>query len=176
MGAPQAETHGKRRALCAINFLRRMEMEMRKSVTVKRIIGMVACVAAGLMFLTAPVVADAPAFKESLKPFPPPEKGWMSLGKSIKFSLDLTHMAFVASRDKKFAVVFDGKLGPSFDAIGQETPIFSPDGKHIAYKAKKGNTWRMVVGQQGTSGLSERVTSPVQSRFRPRALHRPKEG
>ena len=50
-------------------------MEFRKKVTIKRIIGMLACVAAGLMFLTAPVVADTPEFKESLLPFPPATVG-----------------------------------------------------------------------------------------------------
>ena len=170
MSAPCLVTHGKRRTLCAINFLRRMEMELRKIVTVKRIIGMVACVAAGLMFLTAPIVADALEFKESLKLYPPAEKGWMSLGKSIKFSLDLTHMVFIASRDKKFAVVFDGKLGPSFDAIGQETPIFSPDGKHIAYKAKKGNTWRILVGNKEQAAY-ENVSRPLFSPDSARVLY-----
>ena len=50
-------------------------MELRKNDTVKRIIGMVACVVAGLMFLTAPVVADTPEFKGSLAPFPPATVG-----------------------------------------------------------------------------------------------------
>jgi hypothetical protein len=52
-----------------------MDMELRKNDTVKRIIGMVACVVAGFMFLTAPVVADTPEFKESLAPFPPATVG-----------------------------------------------------------------------------------------------------
>jgi hypothetical protein len=39
------------------------------------IIGTVACVVAGLMFLTASFGADTPEFKESLAPFPPATVG-----------------------------------------------------------------------------------------------------
>jgi len=143
-------------------------MEMRKNVTVKRIIGMLACVAAGLMFLPAPVVADTPEFKESLVPFPPAVAGWTAFGTSIKFSADMTHMAYVASRDKKFAVVRDGKIGPLFDAIGQDTPIFSPDGKHIVYKAKKGDKWCLVVDNKEQARQYEGVSVPM---FSPDSAH-----
>jgi Tol biopolymer transport system component len=72
-------------------------------------------------------------------------------------------MAYVAGQNKTFAVVLDGKVGPAYDSIGQDTPIFSPNSKRMAYKAKKGSSWHMVVDgreQQGYEGLSTPLFSP----------------
>jgi len=96
------------------------------------------------------------------------------LGKSIKFSLDLTHMAYVASRDKKFVVVLDGKFGPSFDAIGQETPVFSLDGKHIAYKAKKAIRGAWLLTTRNKRPIRP-CHVPCSVPIRRGALHRPKD-
>ncbi len=120
-------------------------MDLRKNVTVKRLIGLFICMATGLIFLTAPVAADAQDFKESISPFPPAVEGWTPIVESMKFSEDYNHMAYVAKREKSVAVVLDGKVGPAYDAIGQDTPVFSPDSKRMAYKAKKGGVWRLVV-------------------------------
>jgi len=47
-------------------------------------------------------------------------------------------------------VVVDGQLGPPFNQVGRGD-FFSPDGKHLAYKAKRGpNKWVMVLdGEAG---------------------------
>jgi Tol biopolymer transport system component len=50
--------------------------------------------------------------------------------------------------NKTAFMVVDGKPQSAFDAIMQ--PIFSDDEKHVAYMAKKGKDWRLVVdGQPG---------------------------
>jgi len=65
----------------------------------------------------------------------------------------LAYAARVAYGDKngypyKWLVIVDGQAGPEYDAI--ETPVFSPDGKHVAYWAKKGDKSFIVVdGQVG---------------------------
>ena len=84
-------------------------------------------------------------------------------------------MAYVARRDKKFAVVYDGKIGPLFDSIGQDTPVFSPDSKRMAYKAKKGDTWRLVVDNKELTSY-EAVTPPRFSPDSARMLYAGKKG
>ena len=120
-------------------------MNLKKNVTIKRIIGRIACVAAGLIVLIAPFTAVAQELKESISPFPPVVEGWTPYAESIKFSEDFTRMAYAARRDKGLAVIVDGKPGPVYEAIGQDTPVFSPDSRRVAYKAKKGGTWYLVV-------------------------------
>jgi len=46
-------------------------------------------------------------------------------------------------------MIIDGLAGPQWDGIGNG-PVFSPDGKHTAYWAKKGQKWLMVL--DGTAG------------------------
>jgi Tol biopolymer transport system component len=68
------------------------------------------------------------------------------------FSSKGSRVAFpVYDPDSKTAfMVVDGKPQPSFEAVMQ--PIFSDDEKHVAYMAKKGGRWRMVVnGQMGAN-------------------------
>jgi len=44
----------------------------------------------------------------------------------------------------------DGQAGAEYDAIGKGSLLFSPDGKHLAYSARKGRKWLVVVdGQAG---------------------------
>jgi WD40 repeat protein len=38
--------------------------------------------------------------------------------------------------------------GPEYDGIGKGSPIFSQDSKRVAYSAKKGDKWLVVVGGQ----------------------------
>jgi hypothetical protein len=47
-------------------------------------------------------------------------------------------------------VVVDGHAGAEYDLLGDGTPIFSPDGKHVAYVAWRGAKELVVVdGQPG---------------------------
>ncbi len=65
-------------------------------------------------------------------------------------------------------VVVDGVRGPSYDAIG--TLSFSPDGKRMAYEARRGDKWRAVIdGKEGPEfdaiGSAGVVFSPDGSRY-----------
>ncbi|MFQ6131021.1 MAG: hypothetical protein ACE5R4_03220 [Armatimonadota bacterium] len=65
-------------------------------------------------------------------------------------------------------VLVDGVRGPSYEAIG--TLSFSPDGKRLAYKAKRGGKWRAVIdGREGLEfdaiGNAGVVFSPDASRY-----------
>lgn len=51
------------------------------------------------------------------------------------------HVAWVSGRGQKCCAVVDGQAGPEYDVIHK--PIFSPDGKSIAYAAGKGGDWSM---------------------------------
>jgi rRNA maturation protein Nop10 len=62
------------------------------------------------------------------------------------------HIAWAERRGAKWAVVIDGRAEPEYDEIRYIN--FSPDGKHVAYGAKRnqwfGNKWFVVVdGQPG---------------------------
>ncbi|MGD0463919.1 MAG: hypothetical protein ABSB74_15655, partial [Tepidisphaeraceae bacterium] len=54
------------------------------------------------------------------------------------FSRDGRHFAYVARRDQMLCVVVDGQAGAEYDDIGEDSVIFSPDGKRVAYAAKTG--------------------------------------
>jgi Tol biopolymer transport system component len=71
--------------------------------------------------------------------------------RSVIFSPDGEHVAFVANRDGKKLCWEDGKVGPEFDRIGLlgtdfgDALAFSPDGRHLGYEAEKGNKAVVVV-------------------------------
>jgi roadblock/LC7 domain-containing protein len=60
--------------------------------------------------------------------------------------------------------VVDGQAGPEFDSVMKDSPpVFSTDGKHVAYAAQRGDKWLVVVdGQAGLEfeGISLPVFSP----------------
>jgi Tol biopolymer transport system component len=63
------------------------------------------------------------------------------------FSPDGKHIAYSA-RDYSpnlTTVVFDGKVGPKYNAIPERSLVFSPDSKHFAYGTQTGNTWQVVA-------------------------------
>ncbi len=49
------------------------------------------------------------------------------------FSADGKHSAYAGGKGAKEFVVLDGKEGPAFNAIGDNTTIFSPDSQRLAY-------------------------------------------
>lgn len=59
----------------------------------------------------------------------------------------------------RYVVVLDGQAGPEWDYVSDRTPIFSPDGKHLAWMAKRGPEVLAVLDQTefpiGTQGASE---------------------
>lgn len=66
----------------------------------------------------------------------------------IAFSRDGGLHAYPAKIGEKWCLVVNGKEGPRFDAV--VTPMFSPDGKMIVYRARKGGKRFVVVSD--TSG------------------------
>lgn len=51
--------------------------------------------------------------------------------------------AFVAKKGEKYLVVVNGKEGPEFDMV--VSPMFSPDGRKLVYRARNGNVRFAVV-------------------------------
>jgi hypothetical protein len=80
------------------------------------------------------------------------------------FSRDGKHVAYMAELDCNRFIVLDGKEGKPYDAIDItdakeaiknrhlrfQSPVFSPDSQRVAFWAKHGNTWRVVInGYEG---------------------------
>jgi Tol biopolymer transport system component len=61
------------------------------------------------------------------------------------FGPDSQRVAVWASDGDKEFIVLDGKALPGFEKIDRWQIIFSPDGRHVAYKAKKDKEWFLVV-------------------------------
>lgn len=53
--------------------------------------------------------------------------------------------AYVVKQDEKYFMVIGGKKGPTFDKI--VTPMFSPDGTKLVYRAREGERRFMVVAE-----------------------------
>lgn len=64
--------------------------------------------------------------------------------KSLTFSRDGNHLAYIAGRDGREFVVCDGREGKPYDAIDQR-PVLSGDGRHLAYVAVRGEKKLLVV-------------------------------
>jgi hypothetical protein len=70
---------------------------------------------------------------------------------------------YAARKGDKWFVVLDGQAGPEYDEILEGTPVFSSDGKRVAYGAGKGGKRFVVIdGQEGTmyDGIRNLVFSP----------------
>jgi len=89
------------------------------------------------------------------------------------FSPDSDSVAFAAREEKKWFVVVNGKAGPEYEGMVENGAglakladirygalAFSPDSKHLAYAAKRGGKWVMVVDGQEGEGYNQ-VASPV---------------
>lgn len=66
----------------------------------------------------------------------------------LVYSEDSRQHAYIARREKRVFMVLNEKEGPSFDMI--VTPMFSPDGKFLVYRARKdGKRFVVVADAQG---------------------------
>jgi hypothetical protein len=54
-------------------------------------------------------------------------------------------VAYGASRAGKWFIVVDGCEGKEYDQIGDNSPVFSGDGKRVAYLAQRGAKWLVVI-------------------------------
>jgi Tol biopolymer transport system component len=83
----------------------------------------------------------------------------------VLVSLDGRNVAWEKKLNKKKVIVVNGIAGPEFDDVG--SPIFSRDGKRIAYTARtkvnKKKKWMVVVDGAAGPGFDS-VASPIFSR------------
>ncbi len=94
---------------------------------------------------------------------------------SFVYSADGARIGYKARRDGKQFAVVDGEVGPGYDSLGSDTPVFSPDGKRVAYFGKSGDLWRLVLDgveedfRWGSFAKGHPVFSPDSSRVGYRA-------
>jgi hypothetical protein len=86
------------------------------------------------------------------------------VGDTLTFSPDGRRLAYRARRGPKWLVVTDGREGPEYDdLVGNERPgrfarldpqppVFSPDGRWVAYPARRGKRWVVAAGERETRG------------------------
>jgi len=67
------------------------------------------------------------------------------------FSPDGLRTAAWVSNGKKEFVVVDGKAMPGFERVDEGQLVFSPDNRHVAYCAKTGKSWSLVVDDTPSS-------------------------
>jgi hypothetical protein len=70
---------------------------------------------------------------------------------SLTFSSDGKHIAYAARRDGSWVVVRDGKIGRTWDAIGELA--MSARGERLAYSAERAGRWHVVLDEQPGPGF-----------------------
>lgn len=68
-------------------------------------------------------------------------------------------LAFYVLSGRSQALVAGGEIGEAYDCVSG-TPAFSPDGKVVAYSARKGTRWQVVAGPR-KSETYDAVSEPV---------------
>jgi Tol biopolymer transport system component len=70
------------------------------------------------------------------------------------FSTDSSRVAYAAWKtDEKLVVVVDGRESNEYDDIGRDSIVFSPQGTHLAFTARSGSRWFVVVDNVSYSFL-----------------------
>jgi formylglycine-generating enzyme required for sulfatase activity/Tol biopolymer transport system component len=82
---------------------------------------------------------------------------------TLFFGPKSNHFVYVVLQDEKEVLIVDHQQeGPSYDAIGLNSAVFSPDGESLAYVAKRGEKWFVVWnGQEQTEYDNIAYGSPV---------------
>lgn len=66
----------------------------------------------------------------------------------LTYSRDGSHHAYVAIKNEKFLIIVNGIEGPFFDRV--ISPMFSPDGKYLVYRARQdGKRFVVVADAEG---------------------------
>lgn len=71
---------------------------------------------------------------------------------SYSISANLRHIAFILQQGKQFVAVVDTLAGPAFDSVGM--PVFSADGRHFCYSARKGVEFYLLLDHHITRTLA----------------------
>jgi len=96
-------------------------------------------------------------------------KGYDGIGRGLAFSPDSKRIAYITKRGNKWAVVVDGLPRPTvtgarqnmaptrvegrgYDGILDGSLVFSPDSTRVAYAAKRGGRWVVVVNRREGRG------------------------
>jgi len=92
------------------------------------------------------------------------------MAESVTISPDAMRAAYVVERDGKHHLVVNGTVGPAYDEIAQvrengiegdermptgQFAVFSPDSRRVAYKARRGGKWMLVVDGVETRGYGD---------------------
>lgn len=104
----------------------------------------------GSLLLMVPAAAQGGGAKVEEQIVAPNEQGL-----SYYVSPKGAHVAAIVSKGSRFAVSFDGVVGPAFDVIMRpgQAIAFSPDGSRFAYAARAGADWVVMVdGKEAARG------------------------
>jgi hypothetical protein len=72
----------------------------------------------------------------------------------VTLSLDGARLAYCAETlPNRHVVVVDDRAGPPFDRLTR--PVFSPDGRVVAYGARKGSAWVVMAGTREMRATGE---------------------
>lgn len=102
-----------------------------------------------------------------------PAYDWI-LPDSLAGTMDLSRLGYVIQNGNDIAAVIDGQVvGHGYYAIGADRIAFSADGKHYAYKARRGSpaqTGDSIVVRDGAAGKPYVAAQPVPT-FSPDGNH-----
>jgi Tol biopolymer transport system component len=120
---------------------------------------------------------DTPAQGEKSAPY----EGIGQLAFSLGSTPDAT-IAYLAMKEGKWRSVVGDKEGTSYDKVGRNSPVWSPDGARIAHPAMKNGKWVMVVSQSNKpknvaeGPVYDMVVTPVWSADGRYLAYRAREG
>jgi hypothetical protein len=88
----------------------------------------------------------------------------------LRFASDQTTVYYTAYTGKGHVIAWDGGETEIYEYILQDMPVISPNGKQIAFVARKGGRWQVIVNRKNTGEyddfqLGTLVYSPNSERF-----------